>query len=464
MRPATRTGDTGESGGKRRYRLADTDRLPRLIHGLAFADLPEEVVAQAKRLLLDLIGTAACGTLTDLSRIIRDHVAKHFAATVGGARMLMDGRRASAPGAALAGGMTIDSMDGHDGHKLTKGHVGVAVLPSLLAFAERGPAMDGREFLTCLVLGYELGTRAGIALHATVPDYHTSGAWNALACAAIGARLLRLDRERTRHALGIAEYHGPRSQMMRCIDYPTMLKDGSGWGAMGGVSAALLAEDGFTGAPAVTVETPEVEETWSDLGRRWRITEQYVKLYPVCRWAQPAVEAALMLQRQGAMAAEDIERIEVVTFHEGTRLAERAPASTEAAQYSLPFPVAAALVHGRLGPREVTGAALRHPEVLRLAAATTLAESADYNARFPAERWAHVTMTTRDGRTLASRPTTARGDPEAPLAADEIAAKFRETAGDLLGAARARAIEETVAGLAEAGSAAPLLDLVLAPT
>ena len=53
-----------------------------------------------------------------------------------------------------------------------------------------------------------------------------------------------------RHALGIAEFHAPRSQMMRCIDYPTMLKDGSGWGAMAGVSAAYLAADGFTGAPA----------------------------------------------------------------------------------------------------------------------------------------------------------------------------------------------------------------------
>ena len=59
-----------------------------------------------------------------------------------------------------------------------------------------------------------------------------------------------LDDERLRHAFGIAEYHGPRSQMMRCIDFPTMVKDGSDWGAAVGVSAAYLARDGFTGAPA----------------------------------------------------------------------------------------------------------------------------------------------------------------------------------------------------------------------
>lgn len=135
-------------------------------------------------------------------------------------------------GAALAGGQMIDSMDCHDGHVLCKGHVGVVVFPAMLALiggdytADR---VDGREFLTSLVLGYEIATRAGIALHNTVCDFHSSGAWNTLACAALGARLMRLDPHQTWHALGIAEYHGPRSQIMRVVDHPTMIKDGSGW-------------------------------------------------------------------------------------------------------------------------------------------------------------------------------------------------------------------------------------------
>ncbi|MSP82346.1 MAG: MmgE/PrpD family protein [Alphaproteobacteria bacterium] len=455
--------DVQNGQGRHRYELADTGRLPGFIHGLRYEDLPGDVIAQAKRCLIDLIGIAGSGTLTDLSRIIRDHAARQFGGVAGSARMLVDGRRVSVLGAAMAGGMTIDSMDGHDGHKLTKGHVGVAVLPGLLAFVDAGYPIDGHEFLTCLVLGYEIGTRAGIALHGSVPDYHTSGAWNALACAGLGARVMGLDAERTRHALGIAEYHGPRSQMMRCIDYPTMVKDGSGWGAMAGASAALLAADGFTGAPAVSAEGPDVAEVWRDLGRRWQIMEQYFKLYPVCRWAQPAVEAALMLQRQSGLAAAEIAAIEVVTFHEGTRLAEREPASTEAAQYSLPFPVAAALVHGRLGPEEVTGQGLRHPHVLRVSRATTLAESADYNARFPAERWAHVTITTTDGRSLASRPMTARGDPEAPLPDSDIVDKFQAIGEPRFGAARCKAILEAVSALSQGGSTAALLDLILAP-
>jgi len=113
---------------------------------------------------------------------------------------------------------------------------------------------DGRAFLTALAVGYEFGARVAEAQHATAPDYHTSGSWGAVAVAASGARLAGLSTDQTRHALGIAEYHGPRSQMMRCIDHPTMLKDGSGWGAMCGVSAIDLAARGFTGAPAITVE------------------------------------------------------------------------------------------------------------------------------------------------------------------------------------------------------------------
>ncbi|WIW57009.1 MmgE/PrpD family protein (plasmid) [Mesorhizobium mediterraneum] len=158
------------------------------------------------------------------------NVIRHFGPGQKPARLLFDGRKASPAGAALAGGMTIDALDAHDGHRLTKGHVGCGVLPALMAMSEAEGELDDRAFLAGLVIGYEIGTRAGIALHRTASDYHTSGAWVALAAAALGARVLCLDNVRTREALGIAEYHGPRSQMMRCIDAPN---DGKGWLGLG---------------------------------------------------------------------------------------------------------------------------------------------------------------------------------------------------------------------------------------
>ena len=70
------------------------------IHGLTFEDLPAEVVAQAKRCLLDLIGVAASGRQTALSRIVHGFAVSQMGAATGGARLIFDGRRASVTGAA----------------------------------------------------------------------------------------------------------------------------------------------------------------------------------------------------------------------------------------------------------------------------------------------------------------------------------------------------------------------------
>jgi len=427
------------------------------VHDTQFSDLPTDVVDLGKRCIIDLIGVAACGSTTKLSGIIRNHAVDQFAAGNNAARMLFDGRQVSPAGAALAGGMTIDALDAHDGHRLTKGHVGCGVLPAALASLEACGNDDGGDLLCAVVIGYELGTRAGIALHRTACDYHTSGAWVAIACAAITARVLGLGAAQTREAIGIAEYHGPRSQMMRCIDSPTMLKDGSGWGAMAGVSAAYLAKNGFTGAPAITVEDDKVADLWGDIGVNWRIFEQYFKPYPVCRWAQPAVEATLNLRRAHRADAEDIAHIEIVTFHEASRLATRQPKNTEEAQYSLAFPTAAAAVRGKVGPDEVADNALTDPAILRLCKSMKVTELKNYNKLFPARRFAHVTFMMKDGTKLVSEPTEPRGDPGTRLSNIEIAGKFHASAAPILGEDRVTRIERHVNGLGSGTSLAELL-------
>ena len=455
--PCWRAGRLSSRGSKRM-------KLFEFIHHTRHDQLPPHVLAHARRCVLDLLGVAAGGTQTRLSGIIRQHAADHFGSGGQGARMLFDGRRVSPVGAALAGGMTIDSLDAHDGHVLTKGHVGVAVLPAILAFADALQNMDGREFLTQIVVGYEIATRAGIALHAAACDYHTSGAWNTIACAALGARNLRLAQQQTHEALGIAEYHGPRSQMMRCIDHPTMVKDGSGWGAMAGVSAAYMAADGFTGAPALTLEADELAPVWADLGERWLILEQYFKPYPVCRWAQPAVEAALALARAHHLKSTAIQTVQVWSFHEACRLATRFPTTTEQAQYSLPYSVASALRHGTLGATEVSDAALVDAETQRLSSTMVLHEKTLYNNRFPAERWAHVRVTLLDGTTLDSEPAIARGNPENALSDDEINEKFLALSKPVVGALRAGQIAAAINQVDQASNGfEDFLNLALEP-
>jgi 2-methylcitrate dehydratase PrpD len=433
------------------------------IHDVKWDDLPKVVRRQARRCLLDTVGAAIGGSRTKLSQIVRDFAAIAFGGH--GAYIWLDGREVSPPGAALANGMTIDALDIHDGHPLAKGHAGAAIVPATLATIPLKDSIPvtGAEMLTTLVVGYEIALRAGIALHATACDYHTSGAWNALGSAAVAARRLGLTAEKTGHALGTAEYHGPRSQMMRCIDYPTMVKDGSGWGAMTGVSAAYLAKDSFTGAPALTIEDEEAKQYWDNLGQDWRIVGQYFKPHAVCRWAQPAVEAALMLQQTHRLSPDNINRIEVHTFHEAARLNIRHPQSTEEAQYSLPFPLAAALVHGSLGVTELTDAALTDPNILQLSDCIELIEDNELNARFPAQRFARVIIETNQNVRHDSGEIEARWDADNPPSDEELKDKFRRLVQEVLPYDRAAELETMIWQCPDLPDASYLLDLILAP-
>ena len=129
-----------------------------MIHGLRWADIPSEARHQARRCLMDTLGVGAGGLSTDLSAMIRDHAAESFG---GPARMMFDGRAASAPGVALAAGMTIDALDGHDGYNPAKGHVGAPLVAGLLGLAQLGD-LSGEELLVAVVLGYEIGCRVAV--------------------------------------------------------------------------------------------------------------------------------------------------------------------------------------------------------------------------------------------------------------------------------------------------------------
>ena len=147
------------------------------VTGLTASALPVPVRRIMRRSFLDAIGVAAAGSVTanaDIARRAADML-MHAGPSTGAARMLMDGRRVSAAGAALAGAATIDA---HDGTSPCRGHAGSAVLPSLLAMADaaiaQGAAFDGAALMALQAIGYEVSYRAGLAQHATCADYHTS--------------------------------------------------------------------------------------------------------------------------------------------------------------------------------------------------------------------------------------------------------------------------------------------------
>ena len=412
-------------------------------------ELPEETLHTAKLYILDLIGVLAAASKLDAGRIARDHAARHWAAGEGAAtaQMLFDGREVSLPGFGFAMATQIDNLDAHDGWQASKGHAGAALFPALAAFGFDCKVLKGRDALAAMIIGYEISYRAALALHATVPDYHTSGAWNALGCTAIGAKLRNSGSEILRHASGIAEYHGPRSQMMREIANPSMLHDGTGWGAPTGIYALLIAEDGFTGAPAATFEFADAAFAWEDLGERWLTCEQYIKPYPICRWAHAPIDAAKALQARHGFNHQEIERIDISTFTQSAELNRHVPHDTTIAQYSICWPVAAMLVRGRVGVDEVLPESFSDPDIIAVTSKCHVRVDPQIDAGFPEKREAAVTITLKDGRSFDSGLMVASGGPDPQPTEVEVVTKFRAFAGSALPPERVRRIEDLTLAL-----------------
>ena len=398
--------------------------------GLTYRALPESVLWILRRSLLDTLGVAAIGSQSDMSKIGTKTAQSLFGATAASsARCLFDGSIASEAGAAMSGAMTIDSIDAHDGTSPCKGHAGSAIFPSIFALAD-GRGLTGQNLATYLAMAYEISYRAGLTQHATCAEYHTSGAWTAVGVAVMTAQILGCNAVQIHEAAGIGEYHGPRSQMLRCIDHPTMVRDGVGWGAPTGVTAGVLAKAGFTGAPALTCQGPH----WLGLGEGWKmVTDTHYKPYPCCRWAHPSIDAAKELMARHALSHHDIASVEIKTFHNATRLAGHSPVSADEFAYSIAFPVACMIVRGQLGLSELDVSALKNPEILRISNATILIDDPHLTQISDGKRWAQVSILLRDGTRHEAAPRTPRGDNDLPLSDKEISDKYHSFADPILG-------------------------------
>jgi len=445
-----------------------SDGLYKRLQQVGASAIPDATATTVRASLLDIIGIIAGARLNETSQLITRYSRTHYPPGQTSARLFFDGTRVSPLGAAWVGGFMADSLDAHEGHFTSKGHAGATVVPALLslvdAHADGGRALSGQAFLMHLTLAYETALRAGVALMNTASDYHASGAFTGLGVVCGGAPLLDLTDTQFHHALGIAEYFGPRCPMMRLIDHPSMLRDAHGAGAFAGVNALYLAESGLTGAPALSVVDDRVAAYWSDFGDRWEIDRQYFKPWPVCRWAQPALTAVeAILRDHPDVQPSSIRRIRVETFHESMRLQGHRPADADEAQYALAFPLAARIVRGRLGPEEVTGNALQDPDILALSDRIEIVEAGDLSARFPHALVSRVTVEQHSGEHYASGDQTARGDPDNPLTDTELREKFYRLGSTTLSDSRLSELEDCVDNLASSPDCTALLNLIFRP-
>lgn len=393
-----------------------TDATIDFIHELSWGELPAPVARKASLLVADTIAVCLAGRETPASRIAADHATGTYGQ--GDSTLLLDGRRTSPVGAAWANSVLANALDYDDGHRLTKGHPGAMIVPALVALAEaRDASVD--ELLGAILVGYEIAVRAGIELHQRDRTYHASGAWGAVGVAAGAARLCGLDCSATRHALGLAEYHGPIAPIMRSCADPAMTKDACELGARIGVESALLAERGYTACESVLLAgiLPE-------LGEPWAVEEIYLKTHPCCRWGHGAIRSALEIHALDLVDPAEVEGITVRTFKAADGLLKGIPQNTEEAQYNVVWPVAASLASGRFGIAEVLGP-FDDPATVRLAERCQVIVDPQFDNLFPSRRLTAVQVDTATG-TVSAGPYEAHGEPDDPAWESIALAKIRE--------------------------------------
>ena len=427
-------------------------------------DLSQAVQHQSKRALLDNLGVLIAGGITPASQITRAMVEDQMGGSNSNAActVIYTGKKVSAVGAVLANGVSANGLDMDDGYKAAKGHPGAALLPVLLAATELATETSGRDFLSALVVGYELSIRAAMIRHAAYTTYHSTGSWGAIGGAAAGATLLGLDSKQLRHAMGIAEYFAPIAPMMKGIDVVAMTKDSIGWGAMVAMSSILLAREGFTGVNPIFEDGPGPDMV-NGLSREWHILDLYHKPYACCYWVQAPIAGTLALIKEHDLSAEQITRIQVHSFHEAVRLSCTAPRDTEEAQYNLAYGVACAALKGRIGPLEVTPPAIFDPQTLAFMKKIEPVEDPEIQMGFPAKRQARVEITTMDGRVFDSGVVDAPWSDSADRPTDQdLIAKFQRVTGPVIGETRAGELQDLIWDLEREPRAARLIDLAMA--
>ena len=392
--------------------------------------------AKARLLLLDSLGCALAGLRHPRVAAFAQALQIAFPGDVAlaGARL--------APGAAAAVLAAATCWDeANEGLARAHGRPALPVAP--LALVARACGMAPREALAGFALGYEVAARAGEAWRIR-PGMHVDGSWHALGAAAAAARLAGLD------AAGIA-----RAMRLVACQIPFALYAPIAAGMDGRNSypahAALLGSLAAAAA-AAGMDAPEggfAEARGLALGLTapavmappgaWLLEEAYLKPFAGVRHAHYAAAAALALRGR---VAEQPSRIVLATYAEALRYAgNRAPRAAIAAQFSLSWAVAAALVQGDLGPGAYTEAALADPRLRAIEARVELVEDAALTAA--GRRGATLSV---DGESATITGVT--GDPDRPMGVEEAVAKFRRFAGPTLGAAGA---ESAIVALLEDG-------------
>lgn len=399
-----------------------------------FEILPAEVIHQVKRALLDTTGCILAGLATPVGqRVVA--LSRQFPQT-DGATVPAIGHGVMPVMAAMSNGFLANALDADDGHRMSRLHNGGVLFPAALAAAQQ-KASDGRQFITAAVVGYEIGLRAGMAMNNTGEIYFGSAHGGAYSAAAAVGFLMNLAPQDIINAVGIAEVQAPTCQLMGWIEarQVPMIKEGMGWAASTGYTAALMAAHGITGTLTLYDRHPCAAEV-DQLGSDFQILKTYFKAFPACRWTHGPIENLLKILESHPLQADDIAKIRVKAPDKASLLDTARPASPEDAQYSIPFVLGAAVVDGRVDPPQMSVARLNDPEILAVAERVEIVMDPVLQEAYPERVLTVVEIETRAGEVFSQSNELITGDWDNPMSDQALIDKFKAYATPSLGAAK----------------------------
>lgn len=372
------------------------------------------------------------------------------------------GRKTSASLAALVNGTSGHAFELDDIHKESIVHAGSIATPVALNLAEArgnaGQKISGKDVLTAMVAGYEIGHRVGNAatMDLFFRGFHPQGTSGAFVAAATAARMLGLDATQFQHALGMA---GSQAGGLMAAQEGAMVKRlHSGRAAQSGVYAAQLAADGFTGildvleAPYGGYLTtysgqPNPSRLTDGLGKTWETLNVGYKPHASVTSIHSALDALSELMQEHGLKADDITKVETglsPMTHVHCAWEYKAQGVT-AAQMNLYYGMAVIALDGAAFTEQFREARLSDPRILDFI--TRLSAHVDPEIEkmgAPFRHASRVKITARNGKVFEKLSLHRRGSPENPLSPEEVVHKFRNVIAPCMDNSAAENIITTV--------------------
>jgi 2-methylcitrate dehydratase PrpD len=343
-------------------------------------------------------------------------------------------RTGSLSTATFANSMAASILDLDDGHRAAAGHPGAAIVPAVLAAAESLDA-PGDRVLTAIAIGYEVGIRIAAARDLRAIDTLVTGRWCGQGVAAAIGWLRGDDADQIAEAIAIAGAVAPYMFVAEYTNVGNHTKEAIPFGAVNGILAGTLASSGFKGPLDILDHKsfdPGVLAHGSPTG--WYIETTYFKPYSCCRWIHAPIDAVLLLRPKFDWT--NVAEITVDTFERTMSLNNQiTPQSVQAAQYSTPFCVAAAVINGPQCLQPMSDDLLEDDRVRALASKVRLNVDPRLDAMFPASVPGRVKIVT-DDQTLEHEILAPKGEATNPMSWDELMDKLSVVALPRLGGAR----------------------------